>query len=77
MRIIGDITLLATLAIIWLIPVVLVAWLAERRGYSFATVLVVALTVPWLIVLLVVSIMQRRGQGSLAKTNKTDCRCYV
>jgi hypothetical protein len=58
---IHDVGLLATLAIIWLIPALLVARLAERRGYNFQTYLIVALVVPWPITLLVVLIIPRRN----------------
>jgi hypothetical protein len=61
-NVIHDIVFLTTLAIFWLIPAFLVARLAERRGYSFQTCLIVALFVPWPITLLVVLIMPRRNE---------------
>jgi hypothetical protein len=58
--VIHNIALLATLAILWLIPAVLVASLAHRKGYSFAAFVILALAVPWPVMLLVVLVMRRR-----------------
>lgn len=59
---IHDIALLVTLAIIWLIPALLVARLAQRRGRSFEPFLIAALVIPWPIVLLVTLAMPRRNE---------------
>jgi hypothetical protein len=61
---IHDIVFLTTLAIIWLVPAVLVARLAERRGYNFQTCLIIALAVPWPIMLFIVLIIPRRNEQS-------------
>jgi uncharacterized membrane protein len=58
---IRDITLLVTLAIIWIIPATLVARAAERRGRRFGIFLIVALLVPWPIILLVVVVVLPHG----------------
>lgn len=69
---IHDIVLLVTLAMIWLIPALLVARLAQRRGYSFQVCLLVALIVPWPIALIVVLIMPRRsGQSPTGSTGSS------
>jgi hypothetical protein len=63
-NVIHDIVLLTTLAFIWLIPALLIARLAERRGHNFQVLLIVALVVPWPITLLVVLVMPRRSKQS-------------
>jgi hypothetical protein len=53
---------LATLAIIWIIPAILVARLAERRGHSFSVFLVAALVTPWPMWLVVALVLPRRSK---------------
>jgi hypothetical protein len=59
--VIHDIALLATLAIIWVIPALLIARLAHRRGYSFGVFVIIALVIPWPITLLAVLAMPGRN----------------
>ena len=60
---IHDMVLLVTLAIFWILPAALVARLAERRGRSFSWFFVVALVVPWPVLLLITLVLPRRRSG--------------
>ena len=61
--VIHALALLVTLAVIWIIPAVLVARVAERRGRGFVPFLTLALLVPWPIVLLVVAFAPPRRRS--------------
>lgn len=60
--VIHSAALLVTLAMIWIIPAVLVARMAERRGRSFVVFLIIALVIPWPILLVVVLALPHRGK---------------
>lgn len=61
--VIHDGALLLTLAVLWIIPAVLVARMAERRGYSFSLFLIAALVIPWPAILIVGFALPRRNNG--------------
>lgn len=61
--VIHNAVLLVTLAITWIIPAVLVARVAERRGRSFTLFLIAALFMLWPIVLLVALVLPRGSKG--------------
>ena len=61
---IHNVAFLATIAIIWVIPAIVVARLADRRGYSFGVFLIVALVIPWPVTFLIVLAMPRRSDRS-------------
>lgn len=56
-----EITFLVTLTVLWLIPILLVARLAQRRGYRLAAPLIAAVAISWPLVLLVVLIRPGRS----------------
>lgn len=64
---IHDISLLVTLAVLWVIPAVLVARVAERRGHSFSLFLSAALVVPWPAILVVGLVLPRRSNGETSE----------
>jgi hypothetical protein len=62
---IHDALALAIPLIFWLIPAILVARLAERRGRRFPIYLIASLVIPWPVVLVVVLVLPRRdGRAS-------------
>lgn len=60
-----EITFLATLAVLWLIPILLVARFAGGRGYRFSVPLALALAISWPLVLLVVLVRPGRSGQNL------------
>ena len=61
---IHDVFVVAVVAVVWIIPALLVARLAERKGRNFAAFLVAALFIPWPITLVVVIALPARPAGS-------------
>jgi hypothetical protein len=73
-NVVHDIAFLVTLAIIaiiWIIPAVLVARVAERRGRSFAPFLIAALIIPWPVMLLVALVLPRRSKEGSSEREET------
>ena len=57
-----HVTLLIALIAVWIVPSVLVARLAERKGRSFGIYLVAALLIGWLIPLIAALILPTRSR---------------
>jgi hypothetical protein len=58
-----HVVLLAALIALWLVPSVLTARLADRKGRSFSVYLIASLLIGWMVPLLVALILpHRRGQ---------------
>ena len=47
--------------VLWIVPVVLTAWLAAKKGYSPAVWTIIAIFITW-IALIIVLVLPRRSQ---------------
>jgi MFS family permease len=63
-----HILLLLGLLLGFVLPAVLVAWLADRRGRSFAAYLIASLVVSWIVPLIAVLILPNRHEGRSVNT---------
>ena len=67
-----HILLLAGLVFGYVVPAVLVAWLADRRGRSLAVYLVASLIIGWIVPLAIVLIAPRRAVSTDAPLNGAE-----
>jgi len=54
---------LLMMLVLWIVPVVLTAWLAAKKGYSPAVWTIIAIFITW-VALIIVLVLPRRAQAA-------------